>query len=73
MTLLGSGGAAASILAKVARDELMDELDAKHPGYDLASNKGYGTQAHRDAIRRLGLSDIHRRSYCGEFLQESLF
>ncbi len=65
--------AAASILAKVARDELMDELDAKHPGYDLASNKGYGTQAHRDAIRRLGLSDIHRRSYCGEFLQESLF
>ncbi len=65
--------AAASILAKVERDALMDELDAKYPGYGLASNKGYGTKAHRDAIHRLGLSEIHRRSYCGEFLQESLF
>lgn len=65
--------AAASILAKVARDELMDELDSAYSGYDFASNKGYGTQAHRDAIRSLGLCDIHRRSYCGEFLQGSLF
>ena len=65
--------AAASILAKVERDALMDELDARYPGYGFASNKGYGTKAHRDAIHSLGLSEIHRRSYCGEFLQESLF
>lgn len=65
--------AAASILAKVERDRLMDELDASYPGYGFASNKGYGTQAHRDAIHKLGLSDVHRRSYCGEFLQDTLF
>lgn len=65
--------AAASILAKVERDALMDELDERYPGYGFASNKGYGTKAHRDAIHSLGLSEIHRRSYCGEFLQESLF
>lgn len=65
--------AAASILAKVERDRLMDELDEAYPGYGFASNKGYGTKAHMDAIRELGLSDIHRRSYCSEFMQESLF
>lgn len=65
--------AAASILAKVERDQLMDELDAQYPGYGFSSHKGYGTKAHRDAIRKLGLSDIHRRSYCSEFLQETLF
>ena len=65
--------AAASILAKVERDNLMDQLDGKYPGYGFASNKGYGTKPHMDAIRKLGLSDIHRRSYCSEFLQETLF
>lgn len=65
--------AAASIIAKVARDALMVELDAKHPGYGLAQNKGYGTQEHIEAVRTLGLSTVHRRSFCAAFAQESLF
>lgn len=55
--------AAASILAKVARDRLLVELDHQYPGYGLARHKGYGTAAHRAALRRLGPSAIHRRSY----------
>jgi ribonuclease HII len=55
--------AAASILAKTARDALLCELDALHPGYGLAQHKGYGTLAHRLALERLGLSPIHRRSF----------
>ena len=55
--------ACASILAKVERDALMRELDLRHPGYGLGQHKGYGTQAHRSALRRLGLSSVHRRSF----------
>jgi ribonuclease HII len=55
--------AAASIVAKVWRDRLMAELDLEYPGYDLASNKGYGTEKHRAAILRLGYSDLHRQSF----------
>ena len=55
--------ACASILAKVERDALMRELDLRHPGYGLGKHKGYGTQAHRSALRRLGLSSVHRRSF----------
>ncbi|RME87033.1 MAG: ribonuclease HII [Anaerolineae bacterium] len=55
--------AAASILAKTARDAFMRALAEEHPGYGLAQNKGYGTRRHRDAIRRLGHSPIHRRSF----------
>jgi len=55
--------AAASILAKTSRDELMENYDAEYPGYDFASHKGYATSAHRAAIRRLGPSPIHRRSF----------
>jgi len=55
--------ACASILAKVERDALMRELDLRHPGYGLGKHKGYGTQAHRSALRRLGLTSIHRRSF----------
>lgn len=54
---------AASILAKVARDRLMRELDALHPGYGLAVHKGYGTAAHREALVRLGPSAVHRMSF----------
>lgn len=54
--------AAASVLAKVTRDRIMCELDAKHPGYGFAAHKGYGTAAHREAIRRLGLSPVHREA-----------
>jgi ribonuclease HII len=55
--------ACASVLAKTERDALMRELDARHPGYGLGKHKGYGTQAHRSAMKRLGLSSIHRRSF----------
>ena len=57
--------AAASIVAKVTRDALMIELDSRHPGYGLARNMGYACQDHRDALRRLGPSPIHRRSFNG--------
>lgn len=56
--------AAASLVAKVYRDGLMVELDQQHPGYDLATNKGYGTPKHAQAIQNQGLSPIHRMSFC---------
>ncbi len=65
--------AAASIVAKVARDHLMEEYDARYPGYGFASNKGYGSEGHLEAIRAMGLTPIHRRSFCSAFTQESLF
>lgn len=55
--------AAASLLAKTERDALMLDLDAQHPGYGFAGHKGYGAPAHREALQRLGVLDIHRRSY----------
>jgi ribonuclease HII len=55
--------AAASILAKTRRDALMAEYDVRYPGYDFGLHKGYATTAHRDALRRLGPSPIHRRSF----------
>lgn len=55
--------AAASILAKTVRDELMLAFDAQYPGYGFAGHKGYPTAAHREAIRRLGPTPIHRRSF----------
>ena len=55
--------AAASVLAKTARDQLMCELDMCYQGYGLGKHKGYGTQAHRSAMERLGVSPIHRKSF----------
>lgn len=55
--------AAASIIAKVARDAMMVEYDRIYPGYGFASNKGYGSREHMDAIRQLGPCPIHRRSF----------
>ena len=55
--------AAASVLAKTARDQFMCELDLYYQGYGLGKHKGYGTQAHRSAMKRLGVSPIHRRSF----------
>lgn len=55
--------AAASIVAKVARDALMAEFDAVYPGYGFAHNKGYATPEHVDAIVKLGPCEIHRRSF----------
>src|ERR1043166_4115429 len=65
--------ASASIVAKVYRDRLMTNLDALYPGYDFTRNKGYATLGHQNAIRRLGPSPIHRRSFdyirelCGQY------
>jgi ribonuclease HII len=55
--------AAASILAKVARDEHLDRLDQKYPQYCLARNKGYGTREHLEALARFGPCPEHRRTY----------
>lgn len=54
---------AASILAKVARDWEMVEMDARYPGYGLARHKGYPTRAHIEALQTLGVTEIHRRSF----------
>ena len=55
--------AAASIIAKVTRDRIMVQLGAKHPGYGFERHKGYSTVEHHDAIRRLGVTVHHRRSF----------
>ena len=54
---------AASIIAKVTRDRIMVELDGSYPGYGLAKHKGYITAMHTKALEKLGVSDIHRKSY----------
>jgi ribonuclease HII len=66
--LIGGDGrcvsiAAASIVAKVARDRVMAELDAAFPGYGWSANAGYGTEAHRRALQHLGVTPHHRRSF----------
>lgn len=60
--------AAASIIAKVTRDRLMKEYDQVIPGYDFAGNKGYGTKAHLEGLRRLGPSPIHRRTFIRNYI-----
>ncbi|MEW6749541.1 MAG: ribonuclease HII [Candidatus Latescibacterota bacterium] len=55
--------AAASVVAKVHRDRLMVEWDGRYPGYGFAENKGYGSPAHLDALRRQGPSPLHRRTF----------
>ncbi len=55
--------AAASIIAKVTRDRLMQELDKEFPGYGWDSNVGYGTAVHKSGIEKLGVNEHHRRSY----------
>lgn len=62
--------AAASILAKVTRDRLMLEYDKIYPEYGFASNKGYGTAKHIEALKAYGACDIHRRSFIGNFVGE---
>ena len=66
--------AAASIMAKVTRDEMMVEYDVEYPEYHLAESKGYASPEHIEAIRKHGLCPLHRVSFCGNFLQtERLF
>ena len=62
--------AAASILAKVYRDRLMREYDIIYPAYGFAKHKGYGTKEHIDAIRSVGPSPIHRRSFITHFVDD---
>ena len=59
--------AAASIVAKVARDSYMEEMDSVYPGYDFASNKGYGTAKHYEGLRTIGKSPIHRLTFLKKF------
>lgn len=54
---------AASILAKVARDRYMTDIEQKYPGYGFIKHKGYPTKAHREAIKKLGTCEIHRKSF----------
>lgn len=61
--------AAASILAKVERDEFMQSMDERYPGYGFSSNVGYGTAAHIAALKELGPTPIHRRTFIGHFVK----
>ncbi len=60
--------AMASIIAKVTRDRLMNDLDAAFPGYGFAQHKGYGTEEHRDAVLRLGRTPQHREMFLRKLL-----
>ena len=61
---------AASILAKVTRDRIMVEMAKRYPGYGFENHKGYGTKAHVEAIERLGLCPIHRKSFRVKSLEQ---
>lgn len=62
--------AAASIIAKVTRDRLLMEYDRQYPEYGFAKHKGYGTAAHYDAIRKYGITPIHRPSFLKSFYKD---
>jgi ribonuclease HII len=59
---------AASIVAKVTRDRMMAEFDVKYPGYEFAKNKGYGTAAHIEGLKKYGPCEIHRRSFIHNYI-----
>ncbi len=61
--------AAASIIAKVTRDRMMADYDKLYPDYDFASNKGYGTEKHIQALKEKGASPIHRKSFITNFIE----
>ena len=60
--------AAASVLAKVTRDRIMEEYDKKYPEYGFAKHKGYGTKQHIQALEQFGASPIHRRTFITKFV-----
>jgi len=64
--------AAASVVAKVARDRAMRRIDRRFPGYNLAVNKGYGTPDHLEAISRLGATGAHRRTFLAKIVENNL-
>ena len=53
----------ASIVAKVTRDNLMERLETKYPGYLIFKNKGYGTKEHLSVIKKIGITNLHRKSF----------
>lgn len=65
--------AAASVLAKVERDDIMRSMDELYPEYEFGSNKGYASTSHIQAIKKYGLTPIHRATFCRNFLQNTLF
>lgn len=72
-TMVGADGkiacvSAASIVAKVARDEYMRAQSAIYPVYGYETNVGYGTVSHREAIEKYGLSSLHRQSFCNKYI-----
>lgn len=62
--------AAASIIAKVTRDRMLREYDREYPEYGFAKHKGYGTKMHIEAIKKYGLTPIHRPSFCTKFVEK---
>ena len=64
--------AAASILAKVARDRYITEISDKYPQYEFAKHKGYGTKLHTDLLKQYGPCEIHRRTFLTKILGEKL-
>ena len=64
--------AAASIVAKVTRDRMMEQYEEVFPGYGFARNKGYGSKEHIEALQTMGPTAIHRRSFIGHFVKEGL-
>lgn len=60
--------AAASIMAKVTRDNMMIDYNDEYPAYDFANNKGYGTRSHYDGLNQVGVSPIHRKSFVKDFI-----
>ncbi len=60
--------ACASIIAKVTRDRMVDEMALKYPEYGIEKHKGYGTKTHIDAIKKYGLTPEHRKSFCSKFI-----
>jgi ribonuclease HII len=67
---LSASIAAASVLAKVTRDDIMDALAVDYPQYGFEIHKGYGTKAHYEALRTYGACPIHRRSFLKKFYGE---
>jgi ribonuclease HII len=64
---------AASIVAKVTRDKIMEKLHIKYPNYNFFKNKGYGTKEHFNAIKQYGICHIHRKTFCHAFLSKNHF
>jgi ribonuclease HII len=65
--------AAASVIAKETRDRYMRRADARHPGWEFAQHVGYATPEHREAIRRLGVTPLHRLSFQSAAYQQLTF